>query len=182
MTGRTHAVVGANTVWLLPLVGLSAHPAFLALGALAGLVPDLDASESTIKHLGIPLRIGGVRFRIKPFFLPAFLLSRMFKHRGWLHSAIAVILVALLSQVAFGSFGAEIPFSITAGYLFHILTDMLTKEGVQFALPLRERFRLLPTSLGIHTNGWLDHTLFAFGSLGILAFAFFWAQANGGAG
>lgn len=125
-----------------------------------------------IKHVDIPVRILGVRFRIKPLYPFAVLAHALFRHRGWLHSAIATVIVVLLSQLAFGRFGQEIPFIISVAYLSHILTDMLTQSGVQFLLPFREPFRLLPKSLQIHTGGWLDALLMLAGLGGLFFFLF----------
>jgi membrane-bound metal-dependent hydrolase YbcI (DUF457 family) len=76
MTGRTHAVAGVATLWVLH--GLPATSTFLAalvpLAALGALLPDLDASRSTIRSL----QFGGVT----PFSPLARLLSQTLGHRG----------------------------------------------------------------------------------------------------
>jgi membrane-bound metal-dependent hydrolase YbcI (DUF457 family) len=84
MTWPTHTLFGISTLWLLaplPPETLQANMGVLAAAAAFGaLLPDLDASESKIKHLKIP------NTQIKPFLLPALVVSRSDQHRGLLHS------------------------------------------------------------------------------------------------
>ncbi len=84
LTWPTHTLFGVSTLWLLaPLppeilqVDLGVLAAAAAFGAL---LPDLDASESKIKHLKIP------NTQVKPFLLPALVVSRSDQHRGLLPS------------------------------------------------------------------------------------------------
>lgn len=100
MTWPTHALLGINSLWLLAPV----PPELLGydLGTLAvcaafgALLPDLDASESKIKHLKIP----GTQF--KPFLLPAQVVARSDQHRGLLHSLWGLGMATLIfAPVAF---------------------------------------------------------------------------------
>lgn len=80
MTWPTHAVLGINTLWLLAplppeIVGLNMG-VLVMCATLGALLPDLDASESKVKHLKIP----GSQF--KPFLLPAQVVHRTNQHRG----------------------------------------------------------------------------------------------------
>ncbi len=80
MTWPTHALIGINSLWLLAplppdLLGYD-WGTLAACAALGALLPDLDASESKIKHLKIP----GTQF--KPFLLPAQVVHRTDQHRG----------------------------------------------------------------------------------------------------
>ena len=58
MTWPTHTLFGISTLWLLapvpPEVLHSIFGVLAAAAALGALLPDLDASESKIKHLKIP--------------------------------------------------------------------------------------------------------------------------------
>ena len=118
--GRTHALAGVSTLWLLRLV-----PGALAIGLVAGtdsigllaviaafgaLLPDLDASASILSTLTLRIgeeprrgrRPGKSGWAFTPFALPSLLLHRAFGHRGALHSlvglgAVAVIAVVLLA-------------------------------------------------------------------------------------
>ena len=84
MMWPTHAAAGVASLWLLAIV----PPEWLgydfgvlsACAALGALLPDLDASESKIKHL----RLLGTN--IKPFFLPSQVIYATDHHRGLLHS------------------------------------------------------------------------------------------------
>lgn len=80
MTWPTHTLLGINSLWLLaplPPEALSYDFGVLAAcAALGALLPDLDASQSKIKHL----RLLGTNF--KPFLLPAQIIHRSDQHRG----------------------------------------------------------------------------------------------------
>lgn len=69
MRWPTHALFGINSLWLLsPLpLEMSGYDwgTLAAIAAFGALLPDLDASESKIKHL----KLAGTQ--IKPFILPA---------------------------------------------------------------------------------------------------------------
>lgn len=86
MTWRTHALLGVGSLWLLQPVphgigtgdGVSNVGLLAAAAAFGALLPDLDASESRIKHLS-------PGWGIEPFALPSLLLHRAFGHRGLLH-------------------------------------------------------------------------------------------------
>ena len=94
MTWPTHTLFGISTLWLLaPLPPEILHADFgvlVAAAALGALLPDLDATESKIKHLKIP------NTQIKPFMIPALVVSRSDQHRGLLHSFAGLGVMALL--------------------------------------------------------------------------------------
>ena len=84
MTWPTHTLFGITTLCLLvplppEIIGydFGTLAAFAALGAL---LPDLDATESKIKHL----KLLGTQF--KPLLLPAQIINLTDQHRGLLHS------------------------------------------------------------------------------------------------
>ena len=89
MTWPTHAFFGISTLWLLaPLppevIGydFGTLAAFAAFGAL---LPDLDATESKIKHL----KLFGTSF--KPFLLASQIIHWSDQHRGLLHSLTGLV-------------------------------------------------------------------------------------------
>ncbi len=166
MTGKTHAAIGANTVWLLTFTTLAVNPILIVVGALAALLPDLDASESTIKHLNV--KIAGIRVQL--FYIPAFIVSRLFKHRGWLHSAVAIIIVGVVSWLGLARFGVAYPLVITLAYASHLVADACTVSGIRFFLPIQNELHLLPRPLRIRTSGILDQLLFLAGLGGIALF------------
>lgn len=93
MTWPTQTLFGISALWLLaPLPPELLNTNFgvlAAAAALGALLPDLDASESKIKHLKIP------NTQIKPFMLPALIVSRSDQHRGLLHSFAGLGMMAL---------------------------------------------------------------------------------------
>lgn len=155
MRGPTHALAGACTTLAFTAFPISHHYPLLILsgvGAFAALVPDLDGSESTIENL----RILGFR----PLKWPGFIVDKLFKHRGFLHSLLAV---AILAFILLGFF-PEVPkeFVITAllGYSSHLLTDGLTPLGIPLFYPLEWRVTFLPKILCITTGSLAEGMVF----------------------
>lgn len=74
MTWPTHTLLGINTLWLLaplpPELLAYDFGVLAACAALGALLPDLDASESKIKHLKVP------GTKLKLFLLPAQVVKR----------------------------------------------------------------------------------------------------------
>lgn len=167
MTGKTHAAIGANSIWVLKLTSLTYTPLLIGVAALAALLPDLDASESMIKHLEIDLGTRRQHFRVKPFYLVALVMSHLFRHRGWLHSGVAIIIVAVASWFGLRQFGLAYPLMITIGYASHLLADALTISGIHFFLPAKNELHLLPKPLRIRTGSWVDTTLLIAAGVGI---------------
>lgn len=79
-------------------------------------------------------------------------LSRLFGHRGFTHSLLAVgIAVWGLGQFqAPGTLSAVVKDALIIGYLSHLLGDWLTPAGIPLFWPLRRRYRLswLPLKSG----------------------------------
>jgi hypothetical protein len=75
MKWPTHAVIGVSSLWLLspvlPQVEGANVGVLAACATLGALMPDLDASESKIKHLGL--------YGIKPFMVPSIVAYRQFE-------------------------------------------------------------------------------------------------------
>lgn len=157
MRGPTHAMAGATTAGLFLAFSIPTTTPILVLsviGALAALFPDLDNSESTLENL----RIMGVR----PLKIPAYFIDKLFKHRGFLHSLLAV---ALLTFLLFG-FLPQVPKDILLvilfGYLSHIVLDSLTPVGLPWFYPVDRNFRLIPKITCI-TTGSFGETIFFVG-------------------
>jgi inner membrane protein len=163
MTGRTHAVLGANVVWITHLLGAPVSPWLLPLGALAALLPDLDASESMIKNIEVRIGSGRYEARIKPLVPLAMLFATIFRHRGWLHSWISLVVVGAASAWLFARFGGAVPLVVMLGYTSHLFADALTKSGIALFLPLKHTFHVLPKILRVRTGGFWDTTLFLVG-------------------
>ena len=170
MTGKTHALAGANAAgWGLLLVsGLSHSPIWLAIGGLAGLLPDLDASESELQN--VSWRVGGRRgLRLKLFKIPALIFHHLFGHRGALHSLLGLVVFTAL--VALIKAPVELILAFGLGYLSHLLTDGLTLGGVPLFWPGHGRVRLSPF-IRIRTGGLLDQALFVGLSLALIGWLF----------
>lgn len=172
MMGRTHLLLGVNSVWLLTLVpgavgSLTSdmhNPGLLTgLAALGGLLPDLDAAQSTIKFLGL-----GKSFQ--PFLLPAELLHRAFGHRGLLHSLLGLggfsLLIAL--PIAFW-IGWTAAIALILGYASHLLGDGCTKSGIPLWFPRPGRWHMLPPPLRLTTGSQAEDVVFMVLAGGTLA-------------
>ena len=165
MTGVTHALIGANTAWLslLYFEWISSFILIL-IGSLAGLLPDLDASESKAKHLSIK--------GIEPLAPLAIIGNTLFKHRGFLHSLLIVIILTTGGWFLIQYLELEIIYLIVGicGYLSHILADMLTKSGVKIFWPVKKDIRLLPKKIALKTGGHFEEVIFVSALLGVALF------------
>lgn len=170
--GRTHLLLGVNSVWLLTLVpgavGTFApdmhNPGLLAgTAALGALLPDLDAAQSTIKFL----RLGG---RFQPFLLPAEVLHQAFGHRGVLHSLLGLAGFTLIVGVPQALWLGWLPaVALLLGYASHLVGDGCTKSGIPLLFPQRTRRHLLLLPLRLTTGSQAEEVVFAALALGALA-------------
>lgn len=156
MTGKTHLAFGGLASFaLMPFVP-EYHFTFLLLGALGGLMPDLDASESAIKHLGIPITR---RLWFKPFWLPASIIALCCTHRGGVHSLFGMMIFTAILATGWytlspGTVQIAGIMAFALGYLSHLFGDACTKSGVPILYPFSNTpWHLLPRSLTIRTGG-----------------------------
>ena len=157
MTWSTHALFGISALWLLAWV----PPELLrydigtlaAVAALGALLPDLDASESKIKHLKL---LGS---NLKPFLLPAQVVSRSDQHRGLLHSLAGLAMVSLMVSPAFFWMGWAPVVALLLGYASHLVADAATKSGIVLLYPRLTRFYLLPQKCRITTGSSAEEAL-----------------------
>jgi inner membrane protein len=117
LRGNTHAIIGLTTgaavathfhVWeFQPVVVV------IILAAGASLLPDIDHPGSFISH------------RLKIFAWP----FRLLAHRGFTHSALAILLLLV------GFTAAKIDFihgvALLAGYASHLVADAMTPQGIR---------------------------------------------------
>jgi inner membrane protein len=164
MTWSTHLMAGLNTLWVLEaLPGVQTESIVLIASAAAfgSLLPDLDASQSKIKHL----KVGG----IKPFYLPAEAIYHQLGHRSFLHSlpglAFIGIVCAALSPVA----GWQAALALWLGYVSHLIADGVTKSGIPLLYPQAKRFRFLPRGFRITTGSPAEEVVFVILSLSVLS-------------
>lgn len=160
MTGHTHAIAGAAAGALaseLLHLPIGLLPVAAIIGAVAGLLPDVDEPGSTVnRHL--------------PIIGPA--LGRSLRHRTVTHSVIAIIGLAvaahaLLPHVPWRWVGVGV-----AGYASHLFCDMLTPAGIDLFWPIARRVRL---GGWVKTGGKVEEGLFLPG----FAVALVWALWRG---
>jgi len=167
MTWATHMMIGMDTLWLFEVLLPASAPvsisapadiALLAAGtAFGALLPDLDAAQSKIKHLGIN--------GIKPFYLPSQVLHRQLGHRGLLHSPLGLSLIALALLPLALWWGWAVPAAVLLGYASHLLADACTRSGVPLWYPGKRRFHLLPQPLRIVTGSQAEEVVFVLSAL-----------------
>ncbi len=166
MTGKTHLLAGANLAgWgLFAFSAQPFSPLWPVLGALGGLLPDLDANESELQNYSIRLGRRGPRLRLlKPV---AFIAHTLFGHRGLLHSLLALVII--VGGMSLFSVPSTLTLAVGLGYASHLLLDGLTPSGVPLFWPAPGRVRLSPW-IRLTTGGWLDQLLFVALSLSIVA-------------
>ena len=158
MRWATHAMLGISTLWLLSPLPQDAldydFGVLSAVAALGALLPDLDASESKIKHL----RLGNSQF--KPLLLPAQVVHRTDQHRGLLHSLVGLGMAGVLcAPLAFWS-GWAPPIALLLGYGSHLVGDSATKSGMLLWYPHGTRYYLLPHRWRITTGSQAEEMFF----------------------
>lgn len=166
MTWPTHALFGISTLWLLaplpPDVLGYDFSTLAACAAFGALLPDLDASESKIKHL----KLLGTNF--KPFLLPSQIVHRSDQHRGLLHSLCGMG-VAATCALPFGIWLGWAPVAaLVLGYLSHLVADSATKSGLRVFYPSPTRFHLLPRALRITTGSSAEESLIPVLAAGVI--------------
>ena len=160
MTWRTHlmgGVVSLAPLVLLPHDTLAAGEVGLCalLAALGSLLPDLDASESHLKHLKL------LGTTITPFSVPAVHLNRTLGHRGLLHSLLGLGVVGLLVGVPLAVFvGPLAGLALLLGYASHLALDACTKHGIVLLYPNPKRLHLLPAGFRVTTGSTAEEPVF----------------------
>lgn len=157
MLWRTHVLGGVTCLWLEKLIpGALTANTLLPLSALAclgALLPDLDASEAKIQHLGV----GG----IEPCAPLSAFAHKTFGHRGILHSAIGLLAISLIAIPIALFFGIAPYLALLLGYGSHLVLDALTPHGIAFLPGKATRQHLLPKRLRIATGSVEEEMLFA---------------------
>jgi len=168
MMGRSHALIGISTLWLLMPFGLinQENLAPLVLCALLGaLSPDLDAGESKLKRFAVA--------GIAPFAPLSQILHRSFGHRGFLHSLAGLGLFTVLCALPVGfGLGWLFGIALSLGYASHILADAATKSGVPLLYPHRKRYHLLPPAWRLTTGSLAEDMLWPFLAFAVLLLLF----------
>ena len=134
MQGKTHWIIGVFA-GLLVVEFFGAGYVAVLFAFFGSLFPDIDSATSLLGRR-VPL------------------IGRVFTHRGFFHSIIALLLFSWLILEAFGNFAGA---GFLVGYLSHIILDMTTKAGVKVhPLPLK-------ISGPLKTGGVVDSGLFIIG-------------------
>jgi len=157
MSWRTHAILGANVAWLAAAVGGIDQYAIYwpVVGALAGLLPDVDASSAKIQYMG-----GGILG----------MLRGVFEHRGFFHSILIVLLIFVFCFLFLAQVHPLLPLVLTLGYASHPLIDGLNRPGVKFLWPLKYKIRFVPRNLSPRVDGLVDQGIFFVGVLTLALF------------
>lgn len=153
MMGRTHALLGISSLWLIePFIGSAPEAFALAVvgAALGSLLPDLDANHSLLQSM----EVVGVR----PMKLPGQALHRLFGHRGALHSLLALGVLAMVA-LPLVDIGPLFYLGLLLGYASHLAGDGCTRHGIPLLFPKRRRVHLLPRPLRLSTGSLAEEGL-----------------------
>ncbi|GIM48520.1 metal-dependent hydrolase [Collibacillus ludicampi] len=166
MLGRTHMMLGAlvGVVMTANAPGLGMLEG-AAIGAIAGLMPDLDHPNSTLTRKVAPISLGSRKISLALIALGVIklawdgwlpwhqvgmialwaLIAALSPHRGITHSLIGLLFAT------YGLMGWLGPLwtVFAAAYLSHLVADMLTDGGVPLLWPWKFDFHI-PT--GLHTG------------------------------
>lgn len=162
MTARTHdAFAFASLVTVAsyyPPGNLNLLTLFAAIIAnnIGALMPDMDSAGNRLWDLMPAGDVLGKVFR-----------RVFYKHRTLSHSFLGVFLMYQLFNLLLPKFlnpsfidPKIILFSLMIGYGSHLISDMLTKEGLPLLFPFKVDFGIPPISaLRITTGSWLEKYL-----------------------
>lgn len=137
----THSIGGVGTGLLVLAAtghGINeiAQTAIMSGAVLGSLFPDIDHKQSYISHKAPVASLA---------------ISAAFKHRGFLHSPVFILLAGILLTAGSRTLLSGSPlqmahFLITGfipGMLSHIILDTFNKQGIPWLWPYKKRFRLL---------------------------------------
>jgi inner membrane protein len=97
--------------------------------ALGSLLPDIDEPKSKVGRKA-PILSHGIKL--------------FFGHRGITHTLLASIIVGSLLFYFSKGFPSPLAIGLTIGYLFHILEDALSIEGVPLLFPITKKHFGIP--------------------------------------
>ncbi len=123
---RTHVLGGISALWILemtPGITNTANVGVLAaVAAFGALLPDLDATSSKIRSLGVA--------GIQPFNPLGAALNGALGHRGVLHSPKALVFLAGCAALLSLWAGPVPATALWLGYASHLALDACTKSGI----------------------------------------------------
>lgn len=159
------AAVGVPVAWFYGL------PWLVGLSLFAGLVPDLDAPDATLKHWTINLGDRRRGTKLKPFAIVSSFMTLIFPHRGFVHSLYAALTFGLVGAIIglllHLSVWWPITLALLVGYISHLLLDALTPSGIP--LLMRGDWHLFP-HLRIPTGSYIEHLMVALAAVVVLGY------------
>lgn len=162
MTWRTHVAIGTNAVWLMVFLPGNIRDilVYLPVAAIAGILPDIDASGAKIHFIG-----GGVLGIFKGAFY-----GKYFHHRGLMHSILASVVFFILLWAVFQNSYPLLAPIFAVSYFSHSVIDGFN-TGVGYLYPfITKKFALLPKPLRSKVGGVMDVFLLFLGLAGLLLF------------
>ena len=153
----------AHKVELTPALAEGSLWHIVPMALASALLPDLDHPQSLLGRQ-LPWISGP--------------LSRLFGHRGFTHSLLAVGLGiwGLAQFQVSGPLSGVMKDALIVGYLSHLLGDWLTPMGIPLLWPWRRRFRL--PGLPLKSGGGYEKAF----CLLTLALAGYWVHGSAGLG
>ena len=148
MKGKTHIAGGIGLGYLafnnINILNVNLSDEKILLLATAGLtlgalLPDIDHPNSKISN------------KVKPL---GFIVSKIFKHRGFTHSILGAIIMTIIFGWIFSiisiskSLNIVLLKSLTIGITSHILLDMMTPTGVCLLYPYEKRYNIANFKMG----------------------------------
>lgn len=136
MTAEGHLIFSVACAIFAKKAGVTSE---LAIGEWWHIIPAA-LSTSLLPDIDHPRSLLGQRLR-----WIAIPISRVFGHRGFTHSLLAIIggVFLLNSDITVTwLIPSDVMHAMVIGYLSHLLADMLTPAGVPLLWPCRYRFRL----------------------------------------
>lgn len=162
MTGRTHDLAAFTALLAITIVNppdkLSLATGIVALGAnmLGALAPDIDQTSAEFWN---KIRFGRLLSRyIAPLFG---------KHRYLSHSFVGIILFGILVKLLLGALDGILIvdmnivwWSFMIGFVSHLVTDSLTRDGVPWFFPFPFKIGFPPVRiLRFKTGGFIEKGL-----------------------
>ncbi|MCL9823521.1 MAG: metal-dependent hydrolase [Helicobacter sp.] len=157
MLGKTHLAFGLGVascgIYAINFLGkpqlLSSQDLILFYSAISigALLPDIDEPQSLIgrKTLGI-----------------SNLIKFFFGHRGFTHSLLFVVLlaIALGALIYFKILSLILAIGLVLGCILHLIGDMMTPSGVPLLMPFSlKNYHILPRVLRFKTGGIFDYLI-----------------------
>ena len=137
----THSIGGVGAgLLVLSITGYGsneiAQAAIMSGAVLGSLFPDIDHKQSYISHKAPVASLA---------------VSTAFKHRGFLHSPVFILLAGILltagSRTMLSGSQLQLANQVITGFipgmLSHIILDSFNKQGIPWLWPYKKRFRLL---------------------------------------